>query len=395
MRQTIWLASLLACGPAMNALGQGPGALALESPIRLDAQTVSRDAPAQLPLPPLPGKPGQATVLRFRAVIVTAGPGGCNYNCAVLLNGAAPGRRSAGGEERLIGRDPVLVLAQGEYPPFSVFGGEKLMVMFAPDPDAGDAMAVDGLGATFLLDITDIARGVDGNTLTFRNENPAEAKDGLGLLRVEDIEVGWLDRALLPQAASLAPERGAIAASVTVDDLRLRQSTRGGFTVRRGDGPELLVETGLGMQPDTPSVLVADDGAASAEGVEASIEAWGQAGFRTVARWKEMELARTVRVVGGQIEWKEQWTNTGEAVHGMPFRHRLFLRGENARFTVGGSADNVALATSACNPTLYLGSPEAAGRGWGLVAESDWLRLLLGLRGHGGVGEVFSDTLAP
>ena len=38
-----------------------------------------------------------------------------------------------------------------------------------PDVNQGDAATKDGLGATFLLDITDIARGVDGNTLTLRN----------------------------------------------------------------------------------------------------------------------------------------------------------------------------------------------------------------------------------
>jgi hypothetical protein len=365
-------------------------AQALDDAIRLEPQTVARETPVTLPLPALPQRPGQAILLRFRAVIVAGGEGGCNYNAAVLLNGAAPGRRRAGGEERLVGREPVLVLAHGENPPFSVFSGDRLMVMFARDPDQGDAMTTDGFGATFLLDITDIARGVDGNTLTFRNENPAEAKDELGLLRIEDIEVGWLDRTALPPAASLVPERGLIAASVTRGDVQLAHGTGGGFTVRRGAGPELLVETGIGMQPDAVSTLVAEDVAAA----EARLEAWGDAGFRVTFEWPGLALARTVRIADGLIEWKEQWTNTGDAIRGVPFRHRLFLRGESARFCVGGSADNVALQTSACNPTLYLGSPSQEGSGWGLTAESDWLRLLLGLRGHGGLGELFTETLA-
>jgi len=366
----------------------------MEDGIRLDAQTVAPGEPAELALPPLPAKAGKAILLRFRAVIVSQGPAGCNYNASAWLNGAALGRRSAGGEERLIGREPVLVLARASYPPFAVFSGERLMMMFAADVGQGDTMTTDGLGATFLLDISDLARGVDGNTLTFRNENPAAPKDGLGLLRVEDIEVGWADRAALPAPVSLVPERGPVAAHVTAGEIRLAQSTRGGFTVREGEGPELLVETAIGMKPDTPSVLIADDGAPTVDGLEVTTAPWGPAGFATTANWAGLKMTRMVRVIDGFVEWKETWTNTGDAIRGVPFRHRLFLRGESARFVVGGSADNVALATSACNPTLYLGSPKQEGSGWGVVAESDWLRLLMGLRGIGGVGEVFSETLA-
>ena len=380
----------------VTAFGEGEQSLTLklEDAIRRGTQTVARGAPVELPLPPLPAKPGKAILLRFRAVIVAAGEGGCNYNGAVLLNGVAPGRRSAGGKERLIGREPVLVLAKGDYPPFSVFSGENLMVMFAPDPDRGDAMTTDGLGATFVLDITDIARGVDGNTLTFRNENPAEPKNDLGLLRVQDIEVGWLDRTALPRVASLVPKRGAISTLVTQSELRLWQSTRGGFAVRKGNGPELLVEMGIGMRPDVASVLVADDSAAAIQGVETRFELWGRTGFQMTAQWSGLTLVRTVRIANGLVEWNEQWTNTGKAVRGVPFRHRLFLRGENARLHVGGSADNVALSTSACNPTLFLGSSQQPETGWGVTAESDWLRLLMGLRGHAALGEVFSETLA-
>ena len=53
-----------------------------------------------------------------------------------------------------------------------------------------------------------------------------------------------------------------------------------------------------------------------------------------------------------------------------------------------------AVASSAENPTLFLESTKRVGDGFGLVAESDWLRLLFGMRAESNVAEIFSQTLA-
>ena len=390
---------MMAVGPSaliivMSSATALPADLVLDGPIRLEPRSVPQGDAAQLSLPALPPRPGRTLVLGLRAVILAAGEAGCNYNASVRLNGTPLGRRTAAGDERLLGREPVLELTTGAYPPFSVFSGGKLMVMFAPDADRGDAMTTDNLGATFLFDISDLARDAGPNTLSLRNEFPGKLGEGLGLLRVEDIQVGCVDPGKVPQPPNAVPERGPISATVAARGVRLAQSTRGGFAVRMGEGPELLIETAIGMRHDVPTALLADDGASAVEGVQVTTRRWGPDGFRIAATWPGLTLSRTVAIRNGLIEWRERWTNIGDTIRGVPFRHRFFLRGGPARCRLGGSDDSVALATSACNPTLFLEPGRQPGTGWGVTAESDWLRLLMGLRARAGFAEMLSDTLA-
>ena len=382
------LAAVVACvlpGPARAA------DLVLVDAVRLEPQSVAQGTTVDVALPALPAKPGKAILLRFCAVILSAAEGGCNFNASVRLNGVALGRRTAGGEERLVGRDPGVMLAAGDYPLFPVFSGDRLMVMYAPDADRGDTMAMDELGATFVLDISDVARADGPNTLGFRNEYTGQMDPGSGALQVSDLEVGWLDRAQFPEPPSLVPERGPISARITRDGVQLAQSTRGGFAVRVAEGPELVVDSRI---DGASRALVSDDTVPEGIHVRVTTEPWTGTGFRVKATWEGLTLARTVRIRNGLVEWKERWTNTGETVRGVPFSVQLFLRGESAAMWVGGSADNVALDTSACNPTLFLESRQDRGNGWGVTAESDWLRLLLALRAQRGVGALYSESLA-
>ena len=152
----------------------GPAGLPLEGAVKVEKQIVPLGKAAQIALPPLPAKAGKVVVLRFRAAAVAAREAGCNYNMAVRLNESDLGRYTSGGEERLIGREPMFELKDDKsVRTFPVFTGPQLMLMFAPDANRADAMATDGLGATFLLDVSDAARGVDGNTLALRNTRQA------------------------------------------------------------------------------------------------------------------------------------------------------------------------------------------------------------------------------
>lgn len=383
-----------ACGVAKALPEPPPSTLLWEDLIPLEAQSVPPGQAVELSLPPLPARPGRVLLLRFRAVILTATEGGCNYNASVSLNGLPLRRYTADRAERLVGREPSLELTAPGHLVFPVFSGDRLMVMFAPTVDRGDPMTTDGQGATFGLDISDVAQGVAGNTLAFRNHLRGKMDPGFGFLRIEEIAVGWLDRAQLPPPSSAVLPRGPVAEGVAVGALRLAQSQRGGFVVRSGAPLELLVETGLGLPPDAPSVLIADDRAPEPPDVQVRVEPWGLAGCRLIATWTNLRLTRTLALQDGLVRWQERWTNTGDTIRSVPFRHRLFLCHESARFWLGGSEDNTFLASSAANPTLFLESGEAPGRGFGLTAESDWLRLLMGLRCRAGVGEVFSDTLA-
>jgi len=385
----------------------------IEDAVSLAPQTIAQGSRAELAVPALPARPGRATVLRFRAVIHTATPAGCNYNASVLVNGRALDTRAADGDQRLLGRRASLELSGQRNLGFAVAEGDRLMVMFAPDVTQGDAMTTDVLGATFLLDISDVARGVDGNTVTFVNRLPAPMDGEYGDLRVEGIEVGYLDRARLSSVTSAVPKRGPIHRSVrrvlpvvlgsgpevVRREVTLAQSERGGFALRMADGPDILIETSLGVLPTAPSVLVADDSAPADPNVSLTVEPHGRHGFRTTAEWDGLRLSRTVSLEDDIVLWRERWTNTGETLRGVPFRNRVFLRGSAARFHVGGWDTEGVLAGSAPNPTLFIepatdGSGPSRGPGFGIAAESDWLRLLMGLRSMDGVGELFSDTLA-
>jgi len=368
--------------------------LPLENVVSLPDQTVAKAGSVDLQLPAMPARAGRVAVLRLRAFIRSRDPGGCNYNARIDLNGTPLGRDTAAGGFRLIGRSSGLELSADRNLGFPVFSDGKLMLMYAPSADVGDTMTTDGLGATFLLDVSDLVRGVDGNTLTLRNEYRYDMEGEFGALCVHSIEVGWLDRQSVPTPAVTVPERGPIAAKVAANGVELAQSTRGGFAVRGPSGHELLVETGLGMASDAPSTLLAEDGAQAEGGPQVVAEPWGPAGFRVTATWPTLRLSRTLCVRDGLVRWSERWTNTSDATIGVPFRHRLFIRGEAPSFCLGGSPDNIGLPGSAVNPTLFIAPARDLGRGFGLVAESDWLRLLMELRAPAGVGEVFTTSLA-
>ncbi|OGV64719.1 MAG: hypothetical protein A3K19_29455 [Lentisphaerae bacterium RIFOXYB12_FULL_65_16] len=402
--------AMLLVSAAANA---APAELFLDDLIRIEPQTVPQGQTVELHVPALPARTGRATVLRFRAVIVNPTEGGCNYNLGVLLNGALLGGRTAGGDVRLLGRASSLELSAQRNLGFPVLNGDRVMIMFAPSVGKGDPMSTDGLGATFALDISDVARGVDGNVISFRNLLPQALPGSNGDLRVDDIALGWLDRATLPPPPNAVPERSGVNRAVTrtmrvlgdVDIpaqdrmLTLAQSDRGGFVIAMAGGPELLVETGLGMTPSAPTCLVADDSAAAAADVRIAVAPWGCCGFHLTATWPDLLLTRTVSLEDGLVSWRERWTNTGAAIRSVPFRHRVFLRHGRTRFCVGGWDADGTLGGSAANPTLFLEAPIASGGaasngpGFGLTAESDWVRLLLGLRANAGVGEMFSDTL--
>ncbi|MEW6356098.1 MAG: hypothetical protein AB1696_07235 [Planctomycetota bacterium] len=378
-----------------SCAGQAASALPpIEDAIRVEAQKVPFAEAAQVSLPALPQKPEKIVVLRFRAVAISPGPGGCNLNLSLRLNDAPITRRASGGRERLIGRTATFQFAGEDTRIFPVFSGSRINLMYAPDTKTGDGMARNGLGATFLLDISDIARGVDGNTLHIQNARQHRTKDGSGDVLVETIEIGWLDKTLLPAPRNEVPRRGEISRSVAGDGLRLSLAKGGGFAVAAPDGPELRVESTVGMDPAAPSVLIADDQAREQKGPQLTRTDFGPRGFCITAIWPTRKLSRTIEIKDGLVRWGEEWTNTGDKTIGMPFRHRLFLQGDSARCLLAGNPDADALAGSAQNPTLFLESQARSGNGFGLTAESDWLRLLMAMRTSGGLSEIYSDTLA-
>jgi hypothetical protein len=386
---------LIAALVLAGAAGAAPDAkLPLADVLRLPDQTLpDMEQAVNLSLPALPAKPGMALILRFRMVSYAESMAGCNLNGAVELNGAPVSRYTAGGDERLIGRSPIFEFVEQYSGGFDVFDGPKLDVIFAPDVEVGDRATRDGLGATFVLDVSDVARGVDGNTLTIRNTRKPSLLSTRYDLIVRDIEVGWLRRDLLPKPPNLIPERAALKAGVSAGQLRLTWGTGGGFAVGTAKGPELMVETGIGMKKTVASDLIAADAAAQAA-ARVQVQPFGPAGFQANAEWPGFSLQRTVELKDGVAVWKERWTNTGKETAALPFRHRFFLREGAAKFVLTGDTNIGSISASAANPTLFIGSHKDSGNGFGVVAESDWLRLLAYYRNEGGVGEIYSETLA-
>lgn len=362
--------------------------LALEAPQTFPDVSVPQGQKHDLTVPALPTRPGKITVLSFRAVLATAGPGGCNYNLILQVNGLPTSRFTSAGTERMVGRSAALELTKGGLG-FPVFSGDKLMLMFAKDPDQGDTCTRDNLGATFNLDITDLARGVDGNTFTFHNIVPGKFAAGLGHMPVTNLTVGYLDKSNLPKIPSMAPTRGKIAQCSQKGPFQFRQGKGGGFSISIGD-QELLLETGLDMQATAAPSLVADDTAPVA-GVKLSPLSGKRLGV--IADWPGLRLQRAFDVQNSLVVCHDRWTNTADAPRGVPFRYRFFLRDKSTQFCVGGSTDNTALVSSASNPTLFI---HAAGdaNGFGITAENDWLRLLAGFRGASDLGEIYSHWLS-
>jgi hypothetical protein len=384
----VWL-----CGPATAADATVNATnLPLTDLIPLPDQTLPFQESAELTLPALAAKPGRIIVLAFKAVSYSKGPSGCNYNATLKMNDTALGRFTTGGSERLMGRPAMFQFVDTHRGVFPVFSGARLMVLFAPDAATGDGMTSDKLGATFALDISDVARGVDGNTLTFVNTRVKSALAKRLDLIVTDLRVGWLDKALIPKVPSRVPERGPIAKRVSAAGLELAQGAGGGFTVAGGDGLRLRVETAIGMDGKMPSDLTADDQVGARAKV--TIAPYGETGYEMTAEWAAFRLRRTVTIENGLVVWKERWTNTGEAIAGLPFRHRIFLDGEDPKCWIGGDPDMSAVAGMPKNPTLFLQSRKQPGHGMGVTAESDWLRLLMWARVEGGVAEIYSGNTA-
>ncbi len=384
----LWIAislTLLICSAAKCNAAE----LSLQDAIKLPDQLIAPAASVDLSLPALPAKAGKVVVLKLKIVCEYPAPAGGNYNAAVLLNGTGMRNFTSGGDERLIGRDKSLEFTSDYTGLYSVMSGQALLVLFAPDIKTGDAMSKDGLGATFTLNISDMVRGVDGNTLTIANKLKTAPESGNGNLIVQGIEVGWLDKNLIPKPVSIVPERGRIKDSVKSNGMVLSCGKGGGFALTDGKR-ELLIETALGMQSTAESVLIADDAPPSST-VNIKYAKHGTSGFQASFVLPGLRMTRTLELKKGLLVWKERWTNTGDKTIGVPFRHRLFMRGKPAEIFLGGSSESNGMIGCSSNPTVFLGS---AGNGFGVSAESDWLRLLMSLRSRGGVAEIHSDTLA-
>ncbi|MBO4512313.1 MAG: hypothetical protein J5746_06075, partial [Victivallales bacterium] len=334
-------------------------------------------------LPALPAKKGLIPVLKCNMFTAAPRPAGCNEFPELSIN-EMPLTRYARENERLLNREPAFHLKAYPGRSFSVFSGARMVMIFAPDAKSANGSVEEGNGADFLMRIDDVVRGVDGNSLRFFN-----ARANAGKLCVRNLEIGYLKQELLPPPVSRIPKRGSIKDSFKVGNLVLKQGSAGGFALLDSrSGLELRVETALGMKSAVEAQFKAEDGDAGAEVSKSPY------GIDISGTFGQFKLNRHLSIEGDVLCWRERWENIGKEDMGLPFRHRFFLPSPKTRFHLGGNPDAETVVSEAANPSIFVASMEKQGCGFGIVAENDWLRLLMGLNASGGVAEIYSDQLA-
>lgn len=365
--------------------------------------------PARFNLPPLPSRAGLIPVLRARIVVINP-PGtgaGFFYNTGVVFNGTPLKHITQSGQERLLLRSfGFKLLSNGVR--YGAFTDDYLATMFAENANVGDSMTSDGLGATFTLDISDVARGVDGNVMELRSKLPAREGTEIGTAKAVDIEIGYLPVAVRDRAATPFPQRAVPKLSVTRDStrgaVRLEVSNRGGFAVEFNH-QRLLVETNMGMDDTPHDEMVAEDRPADTALVPSVTVKKMENGFDVAAswrsgRWAGITLKRQLRLTtNGNVDWRENWSNDAARDIAVPFNHLLYIESEPdkngsvSRAILSGNPE-AEFVYNSFNPTVFLGEASARPTGFGWVAEDDRLRNLAQLLRDGKGAQVESRNLA-
>lgn len=344
-------------------------------------------------LPALPEKNGKVAALKIRLFAYQKSCGGCNFNALLEISDKQIGRFTTAMTERCIGgRMAFYELSGWGDRKFKTFLNGNLSLMFAPDQDRADKMSKDGFGGTFLFDISDLVRGVDGNTLKITN---IRAYQENAYLVVSSVEVGYVDKKYLPAAEVSVPVRPVVSGERSIDGITLRWGKLGGFSVQGVGTPEVMVETALGMTDKSVSDLIVSDERNKNSAVKISVTPSPDNGFSMTALYPGLKIDRKVQIAGGLVKWDEKWTNTGKEIIGVPFRYRFFLRDENARMWMTGRRDaDCFRAANASNPTYFLESSKKDNSGIGILCESDWIRLLSWWKISGGIAEIYTQSLA-
>jgi hypothetical protein len=323
-------------------------------------------------------------VVRARIVILSP-PGteaGFNYLTSVVFNGNSLQHLTSRGKERLLLRPFGFKLLSNEQR-YGSFSGDYLATMFAENAGVGDSMTADGMGATFTLDISDVARSVDGNTLELRSKLPPKKGTENGTAIAVDIEVGYLPLSVRDVSTVVMPQRGTCKLSTTRGAVRLEVSNRGGFAIDFNN-QRLLVETNLGLSDTPHDEMVAEDRPASGAALVPSVTVKKtDNGFDVTAawlsgRWAGITLKRQLRLMAnGNIDWRENWSNNAAHDVAVPFNHLFYIEsapGKDApiaRPLLGGNPEAEFDLGNSFNPTVFLGdaSTGAAGpTGFGWVA---------------------------
>ncbi len=342
----------------------------------------------------MPPKPGKVRVLRGRFVSYSAQVTGCNKALRLTVNGTALRKLDLAGDQRMMLKESHYVFRNiYKNRMFAYWSDDVIELPFGPSTDAVDEATVGGDGSQLLLNIEDVAIGVDSNSLEIANVR-RQIGDHPVVLTVEGLQVGYLDKALLPAPTGVALRHGGCRLAKERGGLRLEAGAQGGFAVRTPSSDFFLVETRLGMRGGAFELLAADGKSSGNPAV--AVKESGAHGFVVEAVWEGgVALHRTLTLeADGLVHWVDEWRNGGRAIAGIPFRHRIRLAGHAARIYFAGNPETDSVPSPDANPTLVMLNRDRLEAGIGVTEENDAARLTGGFRNTKEGTEIFAAHLA-
>ncbi len=363
----------------------------LEDATKFGSKIIQRQKSLDITMPALPAIKGKTPVLRFYAYTKSESIGGCMYNMTVKLNGKFINRKTADGKDRLISRESSFQLRSLKDRVFPVFGGDKIMLVYASSLGDAQKLIKGNSGALFDLNIFDLVMGVDGNTLTFEN---IYSYQGDGDLIIDHIEVGYLDNSFLKKPEIELPKRGKIKEQVKVGKLTLQQGSAGGFVVGYDKNIELVAETGLGIDDKIQTLLIADDKELDNSTASVNIKQRKDNSFNISTIISQLKLSREINIEDGVIYFEDTWENISQQDVAVPFKYDFWLRNNKSEVTICGDQDSDVLISYPSNPTVFIEAEGSDGAGFGVTAENNLARLIMWFRRKPGLAEMFTKSFA-
>ncbi len=348
------------------------------------------DAPVRVPigedvtttavkLPPLPHRPHERVLLRFRARLLSTGFAGWNEYLAVVVNGRQAGPRTDDGRWRLVNRPPLWLADYRGRRWMSIWqrrnGYPCLNLWFSHTWNELDERVIQPREELYwyVLDVTDLVRADAENIVEFVNTALARYFGGLEKVRghdmvVDSLEAGVVALAELEKVSAVRRERRRPCKGLEVEGPGWAATVcRGGGVQVKVGGEYFFIETAhrvLGRQ----LVLRCGD---RPEGwrVEARVEA-GR--VKLTARTDRLELRRKVFPAAHRLIVEDRLVNRSDEDLGLVVEQKVIASGDLRQVRLFGR-DAIAMPSpcGALNCTVHGRTKRA---GLGVLVMDDFFR---------------------
>ncbi|MHB9130722.1 MAG: hypothetical protein ACYDBB_06490 [Armatimonadota bacterium] len=351
-----------------------------------------------LTLPRIDHRAGQVACLRFGARLNTKRAGGWGYYLALALNNNPIGPSTPAHLPRLLNRAESLTTSQEKsrtLPFFNDNPAQPALLTFAtPDLTNLDIRILTGRkeGAWYLLDIEDLLKTGEANTLRLTNlaldrywkgNVPPDLR-----LVIEGLEIGYLpvDRADALRTAHLSGRMVMSGPTIRQGDTALTITPGGGLHIQR-NGDNYFLETsfsyagkaGIGFNE-----WRFETGVTGESGWLVRTNRRDEQTLEISAEGSAYRLQRRVTLTSRRIEVADTITNITDHPIGMLMHHELLIPGYPRFLRLAGTdAPLVAERRMPENPTGFIAQEQTA---MGMVIEDSTLRLQMG-------GEMASNVL--